>query len=218
MSWKIYNIIYKVVNSLRQLFVRGCVTPDGQKNILLNVFDTFLNLRNNTPDSETWKYLTGNYVDAISLSHIVSGKGGTPFAICIVNILFSKFIAMLTKKDLIRHIVKHEYHDMGKKTTVCLLTLDNGFEVVGTSSCIDPKNYDQRTGAAIAYENAVEKLWELYWFLEHEKKDEPVTSTYTLGGIADSYPRTGDCYPTIDGSSRAMFNEDNWGLNYCNNK
>ena len=36
---------------------------------------------------------------------------------------------MLTKKDLIRHIVKHEYHDMGKKTT----------------SCIDPKDYDQRT-------------------------------------------------------------------------
>ena len=69
---------------------------------------------------------------------------------------------MLTKKDLVKHIVKHEYHDMGKKTTICLLTLDNGFEVVGTSSCIDPKDYDQRTGAAIAYENAVEKLWELY--------------------------------------------------------
>ena len=156
------------------------------------------------PDSETWKYRKGNYVDAISLSHIVSGKDGIPFAICIVNILFSKFIVMLTKKDLIRHIVKHEYHDMGKKTTVCLLTLDNGFEVVGTSSCIDPKDYDQRTGAAIAYENAVEKLWELYWFLEHEKKDEPViASTFTL-----REPKVGDCYPTPEVP----------GFTYCNNK
>lgn len=29
-----------------------------------------------------------NYVDAISLSHIVSGKDGTPFAICIVKKYF----------------------------------------------------------------------------------------------------------------------------------
>lgn len=30
-----------------------------------------------------------NYVDAISLSHIVSGGGGTPFAICIVKKYFN---------------------------------------------------------------------------------------------------------------------------------
>ena len=40
-TWKIYNIIYKVINSLRQLFVRGCVTPDGQKDILLNVLHIY---------------------------------------------------------------------------------------------------------------------------------------------------------------------------------
>ncbi len=116
---------------------------------------------------------------------------------------------MLTKKDLIRHIVKHEYRDMGKKTTICLLTLDNGFEVVGTSSCIDPKDYDQRTGAAIAYENAVEKLWELYGFLEHEKKDEPVTSTFTLGE-----PKVGDCYPIPPTTIYKTDKDDNF--RYCN--
>jgi len=121
---------------------------------------------------------------------------------------------MLTKKDLIRHIVKHEYHDMGKKTTVCLLTLDNGFEVVGTSSCIDPKDYDQRTGAAIAYENAVEKLWELYWFLEHEKKDEPETSTFTLGGISNWYPR-GDYNPAPT-TLLYKTDEDKSNFRYCN--
>jgi len=41
--------------------------------------------------------------------------------------------------------------------------------------------------------------------LEHEKKDEPETSTFTLGGKISS----GDCYPTPDGSPRVMFNENN---------
>lgn len=78
---------------------------------------------------------------------------------------------MLTIKDLESHIKKVEYSYMWKKTVICLLTLDNGFEVVWSAACVKTKDYDERRWENISYENAVDKLWELYWFLEHCKRN-----------------------------------------------
>ena len=73
----------------------------------------------------------------------------------------------LTREKIIEHIVKEEFLKLGEKTTICLLTLDNWFEVVGTSSCIDKKEYNQETWEMMSKDDAIDKCWELYWFADH---------------------------------------------------
>lgn len=66
-----------------------------------------------------------------------------------------------TIEDIEAAIATEESLKIGKKTTVVLLTLQNGFEIVGLSSCVDPKNYDQVIGEKLARQRALEKVWEL---------------------------------------------------------
>lgn len=50
------------------------------------------------------------------------------------------------------------------RTTICLLTLDNGFTVRGESSCVSIENYDPAIGQPIALQNAKDKVWQLLGF------------------------------------------------------
>lgn len=50
---------------------------------------------------------------------------------------------------------------MGEKTTVLLLRLPNGFEVVESSGCVDPANYDHDMGTKICMERIRSKVWML---------------------------------------------------------
>lgn len=45
------------------------------------------------------------------------------------------------------------------RSTICLLTLDNGFTVRGESSCVSQSNFDARFGQVAAYEDALRKVW-----------------------------------------------------------
>ena len=47
----------------------------------------------------------------------------------------------------------------GKKTTVMITTLPNGFEITTSSSCVDPDNYDQDVGEKICIQRLRDKLW-----------------------------------------------------------
>jgi len=49
-------------------------------------------------------------------------------------------------------------------TTICTLTLDNGYTVRGEASCVDPKNYEQAIGERYALEDAKRKIWPLLGF------------------------------------------------------
>lgn len=71
-------------------------------------------------------------------------------------------------------IASEKFERVGIKTTLCLLTLINGFEIVGTSGIVNPAKYDATIGNSIAKENAIEKIWELegyrlQWLLHEEK-------------------------------------------------
>lgn len=66
----------------------------------------------------------------------------------------------LTMEDLKAQIEKVEYQRMGTKTTICLLTLKNGFEVVGQSAPVDVKNFEQSLGEKFAYDDAIAKVWQ----------------------------------------------------------
>lgn len=47
---------------------------------------------------------------------------------------------------------------MGVKTTICMITLHNGFEIVGTSACVNPADFDAVIGQACALEDALSDL------------------------------------------------------------
>lgn len=57
-------------------------------------------------------------------------------------------------------IDKEEFFFVGKRTTICLLTLKNGFEIVSSSACMEAKNFNMETGKAISRELALQKLFE----------------------------------------------------------
>ena len=50
---------------------------------------------------------------------------------------------------------------VGTTTTVCCITLKNGFTVIGESACASPENFDAELGERIAYDNAKQKIWAL---------------------------------------------------------
>lgn len=69
------------------------------------------------------------------------------------------------QEDIDKAIVREDYYTVGVKTTVCVLTLENGFEVIGHSGCVNPYDYDISVGGPIAKQRAVDKVWQLLGFM-----------------------------------------------------
>lgn len=55
------------------------------------------------------------------------------------------------------------------RTTVCQITMENGFTVLGSSSCVDARNFNVADGQKYSYENAFNKTWELEGYLLRQK-------------------------------------------------
>lgn len=59
-------------------------------------------------------------------------------------------------------IVQTAYHQFpGTTVTACCLTLRNGFNVVGTSACVNYSDFDIGIGQNIARQDAVDQMWKL---------------------------------------------------------
>lgn len=54
---------------------------------------------------------------------------------------------------------------MGNRTTVVRCVLRNGFEIVESSSSVDPKNYSEDMGYEICMNKIKDKIWALLGFL-----------------------------------------------------
>lgn len=66
----------------------------------------------------------------------------------------------ITPTDVTMAIVGVQYIVFpGSQTTVCELTLANGFRVTGESACASPENFDKDIGEQVAFENARNKVW-----------------------------------------------------------
>lgn len=59
----------------------------------------------------------------------------------------------------------YETITLGDRTTVVRCVLRNGFEIVESSSCVDPKNYSEEMGRDICIGKIKDKIWELLGFL-----------------------------------------------------
>ena len=63
-------------------------------------------------------------------------------------------------------ISSEQYHLFdGSQLTVCVLTLENGFTVVGESACASPENFNAELGRKIARDHAKNKIWALEGYL-----------------------------------------------------
>lgn len=71
----------------------------------------------------------------------------------------------VTIEQVESRIVKEYDYKLGEKTTVVLLKLDSGFEVVGISACVDPAMYNHEIGKQYARMRAIDKVYELEGYL-----------------------------------------------------
>ncbi len=63
-------------------------------------------------------------------------------------------------------IAGEEYHVFSnRRTTVCMLTLQNGYAIIGESSAVHADNFDEELGRKISRDNARSKIWALEGYL-----------------------------------------------------
>jgi len=69
-------------------------------------------------------------------------------------------------QDMVEGFIK-EIHTstLGEKTTVVRVVLVNGFEILESSACVDPVNYDEAMGRDICLRKIKDKIWGLLGFL-----------------------------------------------------
>lgn len=68
----------------------------------------------------------------------------------------------LCPADIDNAIAAEQYHVFeGALTTICLLTLRNGFTVTGESACVSPENFNAEIGRKVARDKARDKIWAL---------------------------------------------------------
>ena len=76
----------------------------------------------------------------------------------------------ITPDRLEEVIVSEQYHVFPNTTfTACLLTLQNGYTVLGESACASKDNFDADLGRKIARENAKNKIWSLEGYLLRQR-------------------------------------------------
>lgn len=72
----------------------------------------------------------------------------------------------LTPELIDQTIASEQFHVFdGSQLTVCCLTLNNGFTVIGESACASPENFDAEIGQKIARSKARDKIWALEGYL-----------------------------------------------------
>lgn len=63
-------------------------------------------------------------------------------------------------------ITREYYHVIpDTTTTICVLTVKNGFTVFGKSACVAAENFNKEEGELIARKDALSQLWSLEGYL-----------------------------------------------------
>lgn len=66
----------------------------------------------------------------------------------------------VTEAEVQVAIVRTQFHRFeGTNTTICCLTLDNGFNAVGKSGCVDPSEFNEQIGRDLAARDAFSQAW-----------------------------------------------------------
>lgn len=96
--------------------------------------------------------------------------------------------ARVTEDKLASVIVGETFvHRVVGTLTVCVLTLVNGFTVVGKSACVSPENYRDDLGEHYAREDAKRHIWTLEAYLLKQRlhDDKVLRDTFASGPKLD---------------------------------
>jgi hypothetical protein len=74
-------------------------------------------------------------------------------------------------KEYLEKRIKHVSYSIPSDSTVtvCLILVDNGYSVIGSSACCSPDNFDTVIGREKAYEDALRQLYALEGYLLSEE-------------------------------------------------
>jgi len=76
----------------------------------------------------------------------------------------------VTPESIVQKIVGEMYIVLPDgRTTVCMLTLKNGYTIKGLSACVDAANFDMNLGRKYAFEDAIRQIWPLEGYLLAER-------------------------------------------------
>ena len=75
------------------------------------------------------------------------------------------FVSKDYVESFIQEITSETKDIYGKLITVCYILLKNGWVIVDSSACVNPKNYSKEVGEDICKARAVKKVWEYLGFL-----------------------------------------------------
>lgn len=64
--------------------------------------------------------------------------------------------------------VEYLHPGMHKHMTIAVMTIDNGFALVGKSAPADPRNFDEELGRKFAREDCLRQLWAFEGYLLRE--------------------------------------------------
>lgn len=79
-------------------------------------------------------------------------------------------MSKITRASIDAKITDVAYIHLPNSTvTICSITLQNGYSVRGESACVDPAEYVEITGRALAYNDAFDKIWALEAYLLAEQ-------------------------------------------------
>jgi hypothetical protein len=79
----------------------------------------------------------------------------------------------VTKESIEARIKSTDYFVLpNSTTTICSITMVNGFSVRGESACVDPRNFNMEIGRQIAQRDAFNKLWAFEGYLLAEKRHQ----------------------------------------------
>ena len=81
--------------------------------------------------------------------------------------------------DAIQSLIVNTEYQRFELLTICVLTLKNGFKVTGQSSPVSAENFNADIGKQIAYNNALDKIWELEGYLLKQRLYEHQTELPT---------------------------------------
>lgn len=71
----------------------------------------------------------------------------------------------ISKQMVDDFIIGYDISSKMDKITIVIATLRNGFTIVESSACVDPKNYNEKIGAEICKERIENQVWNYLGFL-----------------------------------------------------
>lgn len=90
-------------------------------------------------------------------------------------------------QDMLKRVKKTEYIILpDRKTTICILYIENNFTVRGESACVDPNEFNKALGEKYSYEDAINKLWPLEGYLLAEKRWD-FYKTHKIPGTVENW-------------------------------